>query len=390
MGLRVERERVKSGSWLYLDLVNRSTINSSCLCMPDFISGTISPSSPRPPTTGDLELDAKAWKLVRDAGFDFNGDSVAELVMTALKLGCDQTSGADLKLFSRSLSELRYAANTFAPFREVPKMTVFGSARTEASAPECQAAERFSRLMFEEHGFMTITGGGGGIMGAAQKGAGRSQSFGLNICLPFEEGPNETIQGDSKLIHFKYFFTRKLNFLKETQAVAVFPGGFGTLDECFEVLTLMQTGKSRLIPLVCIDRPGGRYWEKWVDFLREELLAGGLISADDFHLFKVTDSVEVAVAEIAQFYRIFRSSRWIGQRLIFRLGQSLTSRAIMALNSQFTDIIKTGEIVQTKMLKEESGELDSIDLPRLVFTPLRTNFGRIRQLIDAVNCSETV
>jgi hypothetical protein len=358
--------------------------------MPDFISGTISPPSPSPPTTGDVELDAKVWRLVGDAGLDFNADPVVELVMTALKLGCDHTSGADLKLFSRSLRELRYAANTFALFRDVPKVTIFGSARTEVSTPEYQAAERFSRLMFEDHGFMTITGGGEGIMGAAQQGAGRAQSFGLNICLPFEQVSNETIQGDAKLIHFQYFFTRKLNFLKETHAVALFPGGFGTLDECFEVLTLMQTGKARLIPLVCIDRPGGRYWERWVDFLREELLSAGLISADDFHLFKVTDSVEVAVAEIAQFYRIFRSSRWIGQRLVFRLAQSLSSRAIVALNSNFSDIIKCGEIIQTKVLIEESGELDSIDLPRLVFTPSRTNFGRIRQLIDAVNCSETV
>lgn len=153
--------------------------------MPDFISGTISPTSPRPSTTGDVELDAKVWKIVRDAGFDFNADPVVELVMTALKLGRDHTSGADLKLFSRSLRELRYAANTFAPFRDVPKVTVFGSARTEVGAPEYQAAERFSRLMLEDHGFMTITGGGEGIMGAAQEGAGRAQSFGLSICLPF-------------------------------------------------------------------------------------------------------------------------------------------------------------------------------------------------------------
>ena len=357
--------------------------------MPDFTACTFTPTPGRRPTTGDPALDERVRQLVCEAGCEKNYEHVADMVMTALKLGRDQTTTADLKLFSRSLRELRYAANAFAPYRQIRKVVVFGSARTAPTELEYLAAEEFSRRMHADHGYMTITGGGEGIMGAAQRGAGRENSFGLNIRLPFEQRANETIHGDPKLINFNYFFTRKLNFLKETHAVALFPGGFGTMDEGFEVLTLMQTGKARILPVVCVDKPGGRYWETWQRFLREDLLRLGLISPDDFHLFKMTHNVDDAIAEIVQFYRVFHSYRWVGQRLVLRLEKKLRPLEIVQLNRDFADILVGGEIVQSAALPEEQNEPDIADLPRLVLLPKRENFGRIRQLIDAVNRAET-
>src|SRR3954464_9808703 len=243
---------------------------------------------------------------------------VEEMIMTALKMSRDGMGTADLKLMNRSLKEMRYAAKVFANYREFRKVCVFGSARTTPAAPEFHVAEEFGREMVAQN-YMVITGGGDGIMGAAQRGAGREHSFGLNIRLPFEQRANETIHGDPKLINFNYFFTRKLNFLKETHAVALFPGGFGTMDEGFEVLTLMQTGKARIIPVVMVDRPGGSYWKTWYSFLGDYLLKLGLVSTDDFHLFKIVDGVDAAVAEIATFYRVYHSYRWVGQKLVVRL-----------------------------------------------------------------------
>ena len=358
--------------------------------MPDFTASSFTPATGRRATTGDVALDERVRQIVCDAGCEKTCEIVADMVTTALKLGRDQATVADLKLFSRSLRELRYAAKAFAPYRHVPKVVVFGSARTAATAPEFLAAEIFARRMHEEHGYMTITGGGEGIMGAAQRGAGRENSFGLNIRLPFEQRANETIHGDSKLINFKYFFTRKLNFLKETHAVALFPGGFGTLDEGFEVLTLMQTGKARILPVVCVDKPGGRYWETWARFLREDLLQPGHISPDDFHLFKITHSVDDAISEITGFYRVFRSYRWVGQRLVLRLGKKLAPSTVAQLNVDFADLLLGGAIVQAAALPEEQNEPEIAALPRLVLAPIRKNFGRIRQLIDAVNRGETV
>ncbi len=357
--------------------------------MQDFTAGNTAPPSSQSATCGVPALDTRIRQLVADFGCEKSCELIEDMIATALRMGRDQTTMADLKLFSRSLKELRYAASVFAPYRDTRKVVVFGSARTAATEPESVAAEEFARRMHEEHGFMTITGGGEGIMGAAQRGAGRENSFGLNIRLPFEQQANETIHGDPKLINFNYFFTRKLNFLKETDAVALFPGGFGTMDEGFEVLTLMQTGKARIIPVVCVDKPGGRYWETWFRFLRHDLLELGLISEDDFHLFKMTHSVDDAIAEIARFYRTYHSSRWVGQRLVMRLVKSLTPAAVAHLNEGFADILVGGEIVQGPALHEERNEPELAALPRLVLSPKRKNFGRFRQLIDAINTAET-
>ena len=315
--------------------------------MADFTGGAIHalPNRPRS-STGNPEIDARIKQLVEDWGCGKSCDLIQEMVVTALKMGHDDLGVADLKLFSRSLKELRYAARVFAPYAQFKKVVVFGSARTSPDNPAYIAAEIFARKM-QEHNYMTITGGGEGIMGAAQKGAGREHSFGLNIRLPFEQHANETIEGDPKLINFNYFFTRKLNFLKETHAVAVLPGGFGTMDEGFEVLTLMQTGKARIIPVVLVDQPGGRYWETWFSFLGDYLLKQGLVSENDFDLFKITHDVDVAIAEVLNFYKNFNSYRWVGGRMVIRLQHKLAADAVEDLNTRFGDILQSGAIVQS-------------------------------------------
>jgi uncharacterized protein (TIGR00730 family) len=281
---------------------------------------------------------------------------------------------------------MRSAAKVFAPFQHLRKVAIFGSARTSADSPEFQVAEDFAREMVA-HNFMVITGGGDGIMGASQKGAGRERSFGLNIRLPSEQQANVVIKGDRKLVNLNYFFTRKLTFVKEAHAFALFPGGFGTLDETFEVLTLMQTGKARVIPVVLLDRPRGSYWETWMKFLTDRLLKLGFISPEDFSFFKITHNVAEAIAEILRFYKIYHSARWVGQRLVVRINHRLSRKAMVDLNDKFADIVRSGEIVQGVALRQEKNEPEIWDLPRLLLTPYRDRFGRFRQLIDAINSS---
>ena len=304
--------------------------------------------------------------------------------MTALKMARDEMGVADLKLINRSLKEMRYAAKVFARYSQFRKVVVFGSARVPADAAESKVAENFARTMVS-HDYMVITGGGEGIMGAAQRGAGRDRSFGLNIRLPFEQQANEIIEGDPKLINFNYFFDRKLNFVKESHAFALFPGGFGTMDETFEILTLMQTGKARIIPIVLLDRPGGTYWETWMKFLIEHLFKLGLVSSEDFSFFKITRDVDEAVREILQFYKIYHSARWVGEQWVVRICQPLSKSAVADLNKNFADLLREGAIVQGSALRQEKNEPEIWNLPRLILTPHRHNFGRIRQLIDAIN-----
>jgi uncharacterized protein (TIGR00730 family) len=326
--------------------------------------------------------------MVADWGAEKSPELIEEMIMTVLKMARDKMGTADLKLMNRSLKEMRYAAKVFSGYREFRKVCVFGSARTLPTAPEFQVAEEFARRMVAEN-YMVITGGGDGIMGAAQLGAGREHSFGLNIRLPFEQRANVTIHGDAKLINFNYFFTRKLNFVKETHALALFPGGFGTMDEGFEALTLMQTGKARIIPVVLLDRPNGSYWETWVKFLTEHLYQLGLIGAEDFHLFKIVHTAEEAVAEIVQFYRVYHSARWVGDELVVRLNHRLTEAAVADLNYKFADLLRADAIKQRGALRQEKNEPALWDLPRLVLTPHRRDFGRFRQFIDAINVADT-
>ncbi len=335
------------------------------------------------------EFEARIKQLVADWGAEKSPELIEELIVTALKMARDKMGTGDLKLMNRSLKELRYAAKVFAPYRDVRKVVVFGSARTAPSEPEALQAEEFCRQMVASN-YMVITGGGDGIMGAAQRGAGRENSFGLNIRLPFEQRANEIIHGDPKLINFNYFFTRKLNFVKETHAYALFPGGFGTMDEGFEALTLMQTGKALIIPIVMIDRPDGTYWETWMRFLTDHLLKLGLVSKEDFNFIQIEHRVEEAVKHILVFYRNYQSSRWVGSELVLRICKRLTDKAVSELNKQFANLLRVGTIVQRSALPQEKNQPEIWELPRLVLTPHRHQFGHYRQLIDAINLAETL
>ncbi len=348
------------------------------------ITADSTPRQKRPVTTGDPEMDARIRQIVADYGGEKPRELVEEMMTTALKMARDQTTVADLKMLNRALKELRFASRVFAPYRERRKVAVFGSARTSPEAGEYKAAEEFSKRM-SEHGYMTITGGGDGIMGAAQRGAGRENSFGLNIRLPFEQSANETIRHDTKLMNFNYFFTRKLNFVKESHAIALFPGGFGTMDEGFEALTLMQTGKARIFPVVLVDKPGGSYWKTWLDFLRNHLLRLGLISEDDFNLIHSCESVECAVDHIIHFYSNFNSYRWLGPNMIVRLQQALSEDKIARMHAEFGDMLVNGSFAQGPALAEENKEPEVAHLPRLIFQPRKRNFGRLRLIMDAVN-----
>lgn len=309
---------------------------------------------------------------------------IAEMTATAQGLGEDGASIGDLKIVNAALRELRSAFKLFAPYRHIRKVSTFGSARSRAGDPTFRLAEQFARRIADA-GFMVITGAGGGIMEACQRGAGRERSFGVNITLPFEQQPNPVIHGDAKLMSFKYFFTRKLFFIKEAHAVVLFPGGFGTHDEGFEVLTLLQTGKSQPMPLVLLDIPRGTYWKTWQHYVHDHLLRRGLISEHDLALFKVTDSVEAAVNEITSYYLIYHSARYVRDLLVLRLQHRLSEARVAELGAEFADITSGEGIVQRGAFPVERDDPAILHLPRLVFRFNRANFGRLRVLIDRIN-----
>lgn len=329
-------------------------------------------------------FDDHVINLIQMCGGSPHADLIKEIIVTALKLVDEPAARLDIKILNAALRELRFAFKLFARYRPIRKVTVFGSARTAETDPLYKRAAGFSRKIVR-HGYMVITGAGDGIMKGAQEGAGRKMSFGVNIQLPFEQAPNVYIENDPKLVTFKYFFTRKLIFVKEADAVALFPGGFGTLDEMFELLTLMQTGKSDIMPIVLIDVPGGGYWLEWQRHLEKHLLRRGLISPEDMHLFKMTDNVDAAVNEIVGFYHQYHSCRYVGDRLILRLHRPVSDALLAKLNEGFQDILSQGRIERCPVLREESDEPDLAHLPRLSLRFNRKNFGRLRQLIDAVN-----
>jgi uncharacterized protein (TIGR00730 family) len=309
---------------------------------------------------------------------------VQQLKETADKLIRDHANRGDVKLLSTALKELRYAFKVFAAYRGRRKVTVFGSARIKPDHPAYHQAVEFSRRMAEA-GYMVITGAASGIMEAGHVGAGRENSIGVNILLPFEQSANSVIAGDIKLMHLKYFFTRKLLFVKECDAVALFPGGFGTLDEGFEVLTLVQTGKAQLFPIVLVDEPGGDYFKRLRVFIQEVLLARGMISPADMALFKVTDSVDEAVREVLDFYRVYHSMRYVRGELVLRLQRPLSEALLQRLNAEFADILEAGMIEQTGALPEEANDPHVADLPRLRFRFDRRSLGRLRMLVDTLN-----
>ncbi len=313
---------------------------------------------------------------------------VAELIdqikESADKLAGDRTSRGDLKLLSRTLRELRYAFKVFSPYRSQRKVTVFGSARTRPDEPAFEQAVEFGRAMAGEK-WLVVTGAASGIMEAGHLGAGRENSMGLNIMLPFEQYANPVIAGDAKLVHMKYFFTRKLMFVKECDAVCLLPGGFGTLDEGLEVLTLLQTGKRDMVPVVLLDAPGGSFWQEFHQFVVQRLLGNRLISPEDLSLYKLTDRVDVAVAEILQFFRVYHSMRYVKNKLVLRLKQPLSIDLMEAINAKFADILSGGDFSQGTALPEERDEVDLASYVRLIFRFNRRSLGRLRQLIDAIN-----
>lgn len=313
-----------------------------------------------------------------------HSELIDEIKKTADQLAADGATRGDLKILSRALRELRYAFKVFTPYRRNRKVTVFGSARTLPEAEEWKQAELFGRRIAEE-GWMVVTGAGGGIMEAAHAGSGREMAMGLNILLPFEQVANPIIDGDDKLVNLKYFFTRKLLFVKEVHAVVSCPGGFGTQDEAFETLTLVQTGKRDLMPMVFLDRPGGTYWSGWMDYVKDELLEKGMISPSDLSLFKVTDDVDEAIDEILGFYSVYNSMRFVREKLILRLHREPGPQLLERLNDEFHDIVQSGKIEKAETHRLESDDEHLTHLPRLSLVFNRRAVGRLREMVDVLN-----
>ena len=332
----------------------------------------------------DEELRQQIRKLIAAKGGGFNEALVEDIIENALKLLTDVESRGDVRVIQTAIRELRYAFKLFAPHAHIRKVTLFGSARTQSNKSEYHQAVDFARKISEE-GWMVITGAGPGIMQAGHEGAGPEKSFGANIRLPWEQNANPIIQKDKKLVTFKYFFTRKLTFVRHSDAIVLFPGGFGTMDEGYEALTLMQTGKSRLMPLVLMDRPGGAYWKTWDKHVREHLLRNGLISPDDLHLYEITDDVDAAVKSIARFYRNFHSMRFVRDLLIIRMQCAPSDHAMQGLNEDFSDILSKGKISRTTALPEERDDGSDMELPRIAMEFNKRDYGRLRQMLNVIN-----
>ena len=330
-------------------------------------------------------MDQIIDNLIREAGGIGRPGIMRDLILTALKAGQEDEGQFDLKLMNTALKEMRYTAKVFGPYRHRQKVTVFGSARTAQNAPLYRMARQLVGELVTA-GYMVITGGGPGIMQAVNEGAGPQNSFGVNIRLPFEQKPNPVLEGNPRTILYKYFFNRKVAFLKEAQAVVLFPGGFGTLDEAMETLTLVQTGKHDPIPLVLIDEPGGIYWDRWFAFLDRHLAEEGAIDPTDLGLFRRVDTTAAALEEIMRFYRRYHSIRYVGDQLVMRLTSGLDDSDVSELEKQFSDIlVPEGHIIPSRPLLVEIEEKDAVDLPRLVIDFNRSSFGRLRDLIDVIN-----
>ncbi|QXC62061.1 TIGR00730 family Rossman fold protein [Aquihabitans sp. G128] len=343
-------------------------------------------SDPTTPATDELsdEVAAKVRELLDATGVEANRDQIGEILATAVRLAHDGTDRLDLKITSSALAEMRNAFRIFAPFHDVPKVTIFGSARTRTDDPLYAQAHEAARALADQ-GWMVVTGAGPGIMQAAMEGAGADRSIGVSIRLPFETRANDVIHDDPKHVSMKYFFTRKLMLVKESRGFLSVPGGFGTLDETFELLTLQQTGKAEPTPIVLLDVPGGTFWQGFQRFVDEQLVSIGVVSPDDLDRVLITDSVDAAVAEIVGFWRNYDSLRWVGKRLVLRLRAEPTDAEVGALNEQFGDLLVEGRIERSGPLGPERSSHDQEHLPRLVLSLDQHRVGGLHRLIRAVN-----
>jgi hypothetical protein len=342
-------------------------------------------AAPQPAAFPTDRIDELIERLLQSAGSLQNPDLVREMVSTALKAGRDCDSRADLKLMNSTLKEMRFTAKVFGAYRGIRKVTVFGSARTPSGDPAYRMAVDLGRVLADQN-YMVITGGGPGIMQAANEGAGADQSFGVRIRLPFEPGSNHVLENNPRLINYKYFFNRKVAFIKEADAVVLFPGGFGTLDEAMETLTLVQTGKRYPLPLILIEPPGGTYWASKLDFMQRELLAMGYIDPADLELFRTVHTPMEAVGEIKRFYNRYHSMRFVGDRLVMRLSRPLGEMRLRELETSFVDLLAPGgRITSSAALPQEANEPDLAGLQRLLIDFNKKDFARLRALIDALN-----
>jgi uncharacterized protein (TIGR00730 family) len=336
--------------------------------------------------TGDAELDAAIADLVEKADGE-SADLVFELIVSAVRMAQDHADRGDLKIANAALKEMRYAFHVFAPYRGERKLAIFGSARTQPDSPLYDQTRRLATAM-AAHDWMVITGAGPGIMEAGLEGAGPDNAFGVSIRLPFEAATSQFISGDPKLINFRYFFTRKLEFVKEAHGFVMLPGGFGTMDETFELLTLVQTGKSEPVPIVLLDVPGGTFWGSWRDFVERELVANGYIGKPDLNLLLITDDVERTVDEVIGFYSNYHSQRYVEGILVLRLRRAPDPEELEALNEECADIVARGRIERIEATPAERADDDHVDLDRIAFRFDRHNYARLRELIDRLNGRE--
>jgi uncharacterized protein (TIGR00730 family) len=344
--------------------------------------------TPRAPRTGNADIDKQLQQLLDDVGVERDRDVLFEILVSAVRLAQDHPDRLDLKITSATLKEMRSAFHAFAPYRDVPKVTIFGSARTLPTDPSYAQARDLAAHMASQ-GWMVVTGAGPGIMAAGLEGAGREHAFGVNIRLPFEQGANAFIAGDEKLISMKYFFTRKLMLMKESRGFVSLPGGFGTLDETMELLTLIQTGKAAPAPVVLLDEHGGTFWPAFVGFLQAETASRGLIDEDDLELVLCTDNVHVAANEVLGFYRNYHSLRWVGEVLILRTQRGPTDEQLADLNQRFGEIATDGRIERTDPLSAEKRDDDQLELARIALRYNGFAAGKLRRLINALNSFST-
>ena len=329
------------------------------------------------------DILAEVKEISEFKGGDLRPWLYREILLNALKCKRDELDILDLKVVNRAVDEFRYAARVFKPYRNVRKVSIFGSARVPEDEPHYELAAQFSRLLAGQ-GFMVITGAAQGIMKAGIEGAGTENSFGVNILLPFES-PATILQDDPKLVTFRYFFTRKIFFVMEADAFALFPGGFGTQDEGFEVLTLLQTGKAPPMPIVLMELPGDDYWETWDRFVRKQLLGRGYISKEDLSFYKIAHSSEEAAAWIKSYYSTYHSVRQVRDKLVIRLEKELSDEQMTRLNESFSDLVKIGQIVKATPLRQEKDEPEILSKPRISFRNNNQSAGRLHEMILAIN-----